>query len=238
MKRLFNLQYDMILLATASAAHMDLPFLLPYRKEMDRCRNGTSCQQISQTIEALGKLWKTCYDLSFPDPSIQELSLHPAHLINGQGQPLPSALVPFCSYQSTMMGRELEGFVACDKFQPTVLEGQMCYSLDLKDMKKSAPGKSNGLSMILDANTIGNEEENVAKIYIHTLSPFSEYKNGSYGLFSLTKITGTSGFLSIPDADKKCQVEAFEECNTRRYLQRVHIKCKCAPWALGDTYKV
>ena len=55
MKKMFNLQYDRILLATASAAHLDLPYLLPYREEMDRCRNGTSCHQITQAIDTLGK---------------------------------------------------------------------------------------------------------------------------------------------------------------------------------------
>ena len=42
-----------------------------------------------------------------------------------------------------MLGKEVDGFVACDKFQPTVLEGQMCYSLDLGNVGvgKSKTGK-------------------------------------------------------------------------------------------------
>ena len=41
-----------------------------------------------------------------------------------------------------MLGKEVDGFVACDKFQPTVLEGQMCYSLDLAKVDKVNTSKT------------------------------------------------------------------------------------------------
>ena len=56
LKSMFHLEYEGILLAIPSAGHLDLPYLLPYREEMDRCRNGTSCQKITQVIDTLGEV--------------------------------------------------------------------------------------------------------------------------------------------------------------------------------------
>ena len=70
------------------------------------------------------------------------LSLHPIHLIpDKKGQLPPSALVPFCSYQgeSNMLGQkrpELDNLTICDKFEPTILEGQLCYSIDVAKLGK------------------------------------------------------------------------------------------------------
>ena len=69
---------------------------------------------------------------------------------------LPSALVPFCSYQmdDNILGEKTPelSHTICNKFEPTVLEGQLCYSLDLAEtVKKSTKaGKSNGLFIMLD----------------------------------------------------------------------------------------
>ena len=135
-----------------------------------------------------------------------------------------------------MLGKEVDGFVACDKFQPTVLEGQICYSLDLGKAGngKSKAGKNNGLQLVLDSNIPGNEDINVASIYLDTLSPFTYYRNGSYAMSSLKKMTGTKGFLGMHDADKKCQVETFDECNTRKYFEKVRSECLCTLWALDN----
>ena len=51
--KVFNLEYERILLATGAPLH--LPFLLPYREGMDTCINGSSCHQINQAIDSLGK---------------------------------------------------------------------------------------------------------------------------------------------------------------------------------------
>merc|ERR1711952_96065 len=67
-----------------------------------------------------------------------ELALHPVHLTpDKEGNLPPSALVPFCSYQgeSNHLGRDIvtetDNMTVCDKFQPTILEGQLCYTLDV-----------------------------------------------------------------------------------------------------------
>ena len=180
------------------------------------------------------------HDLFHADPGIQEVSLHPPHLTDSQDRLLPAALIPFCSYQGEMLGKEVGGFVACDKFQPTVLEGQMCYSLDLGKVGvgKSKAGKKNGLELVLDLNTPGNEQENVARIYLHTLSPFTDTRNGSYAMSALKKTSGTNGFIGMPDAEKKCQEQSTDECNTQKYFQNVQKECLCTMWVLDNKREV
>ena len=46
----------------------------------------------------------------------------------------------------------MNNFTVCDKFKPTILEGQLCYSLDIDELKEypTKSGKSNGLLLLLD----------------------------------------------------------------------------------------
>ena len=240
LKNTFNLQYDKILMATASEAHLNLPYFLPYRKGMDKCRNGTSCYQISKAINSLGKVWLifSSFFFSHADPGTREVSFHPAHLTDSQNRLLPAALIPLCSYQGAKLGKEMKGFVACDKFQPTVLEGQMCYSL--QGAGKAKAGKRNGLLLVLDSDkvAVGKKDTNLARVYLHSLSPFTDYRNGSYAMSALKKMTGTEGFLRLPYSAKKCQVETFEDCNRRKYVERVRTHCHCTLWALQDKQEV
>ena len=175
------------------------------------------------------------------DPQAHEVSLHPAHLTDSQDRLLPASLIPFCSYQGEVMGKDVDGLVACDKFQPTVLEGQMCYSLDLVKIDRlgsSKTGMSNGLLLVLDSNTLKNEKETAAKIYLDTLFPFTDYRNGSYAMSSLKKMTGTKRFLSMLDTEKKCQVGTLDGCKTNKYLSNVQKDCNCVIWALQDKLEV
>ena len=94
------------------------------------------------------------------DAVSRELSLHPVHLTpDKEGKLPPSALIPFCSYQgdSNLLGQErpeLDNLTVCDKFEPTILEGQLCYSLDIAKLgkKPTKSDKSNGLFLLLDPN--------------------------------------------------------------------------------------
>ena len=54
-KKTFNLQYDTILLATASEALVE-PYASLYRESIEMCKNGTSCQSLSDAVKGLGKL--------------------------------------------------------------------------------------------------------------------------------------------------------------------------------------
>ena len=195
---------------------------------------------LSEIIEII-TLWSPAHDLFQADSGTREVSLHPAHLTDSRDRLLPAALIPFCSYQASMLGKEVDGFVACDQFQPTVLEGQMCYSLDLSKTgmnESSKAGKNNGLELVLDPNIPGDGGQSAARIFLHTLFPFTDYRNGSYAMSSLKKMTATKGFLGMSETNKKCQVENFEDCKTMKYLEKIQKECHCIQWALHDKKKV
>ena len=90
------------------------------------------------------------------EAGIAEVSLHPVHLLDSMERALPAALIPFCSYQANMSLLGNPGdqfpFVACGKFQPYILQGQLCYSINIRDVAVggSRGGKGNGLLLVLD----------------------------------------------------------------------------------------
>ena len=42
------------------------------------------------------------------------------------------------------------------------------------------------------------------------------------------RMTATGDFLKMSLKDKKCEVEFFEDCRTRKLLE----KCNCVPWEM------
>ena len=74
----------------------------------------------------------------------------------------PSALIPFCAYQTNLepLGTSIANlsFPVCTAFRPFLLQGQLCYSLDLKNtsMKgdsKLKQGIEGGIMVIIDPNS-------------------------------------------------------------------------------------
>ena len=155
------------------------------------------------------------------------------------GQLPPSALIPFCSYQtdSNLLGEQrLEmNMTVCKKFEPTILEGQLCFSLDVSKVEKRPVRE--GLQLLLDSNPmeVRSQDENSQgkmKVYIHTLAQYTAYGPGTYMLHAIKKMTGTKSFEDLPDQQKKCQVHDIEECQTKLFLDQVKTSCDCVPWAL------
>ena len=121
-----------------------------------------------------------------------------------------SALIPFCAYETKLnFSKDSEalegtGFPLCSSFLPTVLEGQLCYSLALN--KTSGKGKENEMMLLLDNNedrslqvsskkketarssngtlNFGTAVQSVqgksAKVQINTLSPYVGFGGGVY----------------------------------------------------------
>ena len=142
---------------------------------------------------------------------------------------------------------ELGNVTLCDKFQPTIHEGQLCYSLDIAKLtqKPTRPGKRNGLFLLVDKSpyqvksagvslTDERNDQNTFKVYIHTLSQHTAYGPGSYAMQALKSMTGKEGFKELLDSQKKCHDYDHnrEECQTNIFLQQVQSNCNCTPWAL------
>ena len=192
------------------------------------------------------------------------MSLYPPHLIASKGSLTPAALIPFCAYQTnmTLLGQTRQDlpFTVCSQFQPTVLEGQLCYSLNKNLAIKAGEGLDNGLLLIIDQGnnydvhqgrrTAVNSKTNVAslkltppdkkgdkrpaRVYLNTLAKITASKAGSYNLFGLKRLTGTNGFMAAPDEIKECQVETYYDCYVRNFMMEVQNKCGCVPWVLSS----
>ena len=173
------------------------------------------------------------------------MSLHPSHLSDQIGRMLPSALIPFCIYQSdeAAFGQTIKGvnMTACADFQPLILDGQLCYSLKMSrsGTKETKSGISNGLLLLIDPNNlqIKNREENNFRMYIHTLSQHTIGGSGVYALTSLKKMTGTQSFLDLPEQKKECQVGSTEDCLAEKLIAEIKDHCFCIPWHLTRSSK-
>ena len=141
-----------------------------------------------------------------------------------EGNLPPSALILFCSYQedSSPQGQErpeLGNLTLCDKFEPFILEGQLCYSLDLgleEKRKSTKAGQKNGLYLLLDPspyeissgskknNKIERNEQDTFKVYIHTLAQYTAFGPGNYAMSTLKKMTSKKSTTSRPTEELLC----------------------------------
>ena len=183
--------------------------------------------------------------------------IHPPHLTSTWS----SALIPFCAYQTDLSISEnkvaLPGltFPLCSSFFPTILEGQLCYKLTLN--KTSGQGKRIELLLLLDYNedrslqTSSNKDERFnsskqslnfdtavesiqgvsSKIHINTLSPYIGFGGGTYKMTVVKRMTAKGDFLKMPLEDRKCEVEMYEDCRTRRLME----ECNCVPWEMSSS---
>ena len=192
--------------------------------------------------------------------------IHSPHLKSSQGQLLPSALIPFCALNSDLdvLGSEFDlteklSLPVCDKFQPIILEGQLCFSLNLGQIKRNSTREeqTHGLTLILDLGMDTTEKvENIKvdrigslslktnslkkgspRIYIDTLAPFSDFREGKYSLHAVKEMTGTENFMKLPENVKNCSVEPFELCRVEKYMNTIEKECNCIPWTLWDSKK-
>ena len=273
--KMLHFQLGKILLATSSKEQLedlmaqDLPWIFQYSKEVHQCLNNASCQGVEDLVQNLGKILYRliiyfCLGSSEDD---YDMSLTPPHIIGYNGTLNPYALIPFCAYQTnmTILGQNRPDlpFTACSQFQPTVLEGQRCYSLDLGLMQtpKTRVGDTHGLLIVLDQGKSGNykpakepsldpkkkilslNEEpptrsyRSVKIYMNTLARHERHGAGRYAMTALKRMTGTKSFLNLPDDTKHCQIEAFEKCNNRLFKKKVQRQCRCVPWALKSMFE-
>ena len=183
---------------------------------------------------------------------------HPPHL--DKNSLSIGAFIPFCAFMTSMVISEPPTWIQnisyplCSSFTPTILEGQLCYKLQMKTT--SGEGKSNQLTMLLDYNedrsTYASSDQKInvdsnkiktlnmvdtdslqtkeAKIHIDTMSSFKGFGGGIYKITVVKKMAVTDDFLKMPLENRKCDIKPFEECRKRRLLKQ----CNCVPFqALG-----
>ena len=69
---------------------------------------------------------------------------------------------------------------------------------------------------------------------IYIIAPVRLHGEGSYAITDVKEITVSDEFLGLDETIRKCQnIEPFENCTTRQYLDTVKKECKCVPFALN-----
>ena len=66
-----------------------------------------------------------------------------------------------------------------------------------------------------------NDSDVIGGIFIHTLSHFHNDRAGTYILQSLKKMTGTKAFLGLPNDQKECQTEKYQQCVEKIFRENV-----------------
>ena len=71
------------------------------------------------------------------------------------------------------------------------------------------------------------------------LDPVTLYGEGQYNLLSLKEIYVTDSFMGLDKETRKCQnIETYDDCKTRLYIEHLRQECKCLPLSLRLSGKV
>ena len=112
---------------------------------------------------------------------IQKVISHPVHLVDTDGQLSPTALIPFCSVSNdySAMGVKLQNFdvPVCTAFRPKYFNDQLCYSVDLNQIKETTKIKNKiSFSFFIDFNedrqisdTFQEQQETKDIVYIESI---------------------------------------------------------------------
>ena len=86
---------------------------------------------------------------------------NPVHIIDKSGHVSPSSFIPFCELGGNpdLMGIKIEqfDFPVCNSFTEKILNGQLCYQVNIDELKKHKPFTNTdlqiGLTLLLDYNS-------------------------------------------------------------------------------------
>ena len=110
-------------------------------------------------------------------------SNHPVSISDKKSLISPSALVPFCSFGTQMIGLDVlnMSFPICNIFEPTAYKDRLCYQVDIMrnhPQQKVLEGKENGLMLLIDVNA-----ERSIKIESQDKYKTDESKNSKKSVF-------------------------------------------------------
>ena len=115
-------------------------------------------------------------------------------MVDDDGKLNPSSFIPFCGFgnkkffnNETDYNEQL-GLPVCDKFIPTVLDGRLCYKLDMdrlgEELAMQSGTKIHEINFLMDYNedrmardiSMDDKEEDIeAMIYIETLGNMENF---------------------------------------------------------------
>ena len=178
----------------------------------------------------------------------------PPHILNENGQMMPSSLIPFCSFGSVLRGKPAPymSLPVCDLFDTAFYNGKLCYQIDTaKKIPKGKTIQGNGLTLVIDTNieksmakqieehekkSLGGfdlrkvpvQTKRLVGVNIGILAPYQANGPGNYILSSIKQMSATEDFLSMSFEKRQCVKEKFESCQ-QRLLKGAIRHCGCSP---------
>ena len=119
---------------------------------------------------------------------LQEVTNHPVHIKNNEGDFSASAFIPFCSFGEEFIGTKIDEFEipVCNIFKAKNHLDQLCYETDLQELKEKDSKKLQrqlemGLNLVIDyneerqltQNTILTNESHILKVSHNDGNSFS-----------------------------------------------------------------
>jgi hypothetical protein len=224
-----------------------------YKEEISKCTNENKCNKIYDIIASLER----------EDELIRKVSTHPVHILNNNLEKNPSAFIPFCKFSKRTIGMKIDEFSnkVCSGFKESLVDKQICYSLDVNDLGGTeAINEENALIMLLDYNVKRSTElskprkivkvkssdlkflnryerqkksANGAKIYMDTLEELSDDGGGRYELSAVKLIKTTPGFEKFSEEKTGCQTsQTYAQCYGKNVASYTKMQCGCVPFHL------
>ena len=130
------------------------------------------------------------------------------------------------------LNKERESFLTVNITGPPQKENNNPINRDLKQ-RNAKIRKSTEINLAFDEKTeheFQHEFDNIIKIHVNTVKPYTGYGSGKYIISSAKLMRTTSDFDKFPEAVKNCQMkETIEECANRKLLRGAANQCKCLP---------
>ena len=161
-----------------------------------------------------------------------------------------------------LLGENIENFSLpiCTKFKPKLLNGQLCYNVDMGDIKSISQGPAGGFKFLMDYNKdrmirkiermdsqisleglseLGGKvqgKEHEAKIYFDLLEPSVMFGPGDFVMTSVKEFIGTDQYLKWADGSSCQNKETISQCQSNSFLQNTKV-CGCRPFGFDSIMK-
>ena len=93
---------------------------------------------------------------------LHTITNHPVHIFDDNGNPSPSAFIPFCQFGKSKnvsamgMKTDLFSVPVCNSFKAKIFYNQLCYEVDVNNVLRDDPFTwkelNLGLSLLVDTN--------------------------------------------------------------------------------------
>lgn len=244
----------------ASATVKELPFQDQFDKILEKIRKAwnPNFKEIRQYYNGSASGSSLSIDFMKEAKDLQVIK-NPVHIINEDGNLQPSALIPFCWFgRKQRIGVMLDQFSdkvsICNNFNPKIIVDQRCYEIDPNKYINPKSKESDlkfGLTLVVDENVdrlfskiqqvevdfakdFSQEDEDVTRsvVYLDTMEPLKLELGWKYNLNVLKNMKVTEDFLKLPQSERDCQEESYDDCTTRSYAQGVIKECGCLPFSI------